>query len=81
MYKRSNTSKWYRYPVYPGISFELEPTDLVVRLAYVNFDGAKALAASETIPLDNALPLTFLQNYCSEPIEAVTRLAGWVQSL
>ena len=36
----------------PGEAFGRRPEELAMRVAYVDFDGAKALTASETIPLD-----------------------------
>lgn len=48
------------------------------RLAYVNFDGARALAASERVPLSEPLPEGFEARYCPQTIEAVDRLAEWL---
>ncbi|MDQ7826028.1 MAG: aminotransferase class I/II-fold pyridoxal phosphate-dependent enzyme [Candidatus Eremiobacteraeota bacterium] len=65
----------------PGEAFERPPGELTLRIAYVNFDGAKALAASENIPLDRKLPKRFLGDYCQETITAIEKLAGWIESL
>jgi hypothetical protein len=51
---------------------------LPARLAYVNFDGARALAAAETIPLDRPIEKDFLERYCAPTLEAVERLSSWV---
>ncbi|MCK4367996.1 MAG: aminotransferase class I/II-fold pyridoxal phosphate-dependent enzyme [Thermoplasmata archaeon] len=63
--------------ILPGASFERPRKELTARLAYVNFDGAKALSASETVPLDRELPPDFLETWCSDTLEGVTRIAQW----
>jgi aspartate aminotransferase len=62
----------------PGEAFGRPDSELTARLAYVNFDGAKALAASETVPLDVPLPEAFLEQQCSGPLRALHRLAEWM---
>jgi aspartate aminotransferase len=62
----------------PGADFERPLQELTARLAYVNFDGSEALAASRTIPLDAPLPSHFLNKHCAETLEAVQRIATWV---
>jgi aspartate aminotransferase len=65
--------------VLPGVAFGRPEKELTVRLAYVDFDGAGALAASETHPLDAPLPENFTDRYCLKVIEAVRRIAKWVR--
>jgi aspartate aminotransferase len=62
-----------------GSSFSREEQELTARLAYVDFDGARALAASRTIPLHDALPADFCKVYCSSVIAGVTAIAEWVK--
>jgi aspartate aminotransferase len=62
-----------------GSSFERPPQELTARLSYVNFDGTKALAASETIPLHLELPENFLMQYCANTIEGVQRISDWLR--
>jgi aspartate aminotransferase len=64
--------------VLPGASFARSPQELTTRLAYVNFDGARALAASEKIPLDEELPSSFTRQYCDGVLVGVERLVEWV---
>jgi aspartate aminotransferase len=64
--------------VLPGVVFERPPEELSVRLSYVNFNGAKALAASETIPLHNGLTEGFISQTCEETVAGVQRIADWV---
>jgi aspartate aminotransferase len=64
--------------VLPGASFQRPAEELTARLAYVGFDGAKALSASETIPLDQSLSDDFFELWCGDVIEATERIAEWV---
>ena len=64
----------------PGIAFERPPSELTARIAFVDFDGARALSASETFPLDQPLPVDFADAWCGSTIEAVKRTADWAAS-
>lgn len=64
--------------VLPGVSFQRPAEELTARLAYVDFDGAKALSASETIPLDQALSDDFFHQWCGDVLEATQRVVEWV---
>jgi aspartate aminotransferase len=64
--------------ILPGAEFDRPPEELTARLAYVDFDGAKALTASETIPLDQQLPDTFVETWCGNVLKAVELIAEWV---
>ncbi|MBI5501157.1 MAG: aminotransferase class I/II-fold pyridoxal phosphate-dependent enzyme [Deltaproteobacteria bacterium] len=63
--------------VLPGSVFERRTDELTLRLAFVDFDGARALAASETTPLDQPLPDSFVEQLCPGPLEGCRRLADW----
>jgi aspartate aminotransferase len=65
--------------ILPGSAFQRPRRELTARLAYVNFDGAKALAAGETVSIDQPLPPDFLDTYCRSTIVAVDRIARWVR--
>lgn len=58
----------------PGSVFGRPQEDLSLRLAYVDFDGAAALAAADVEP-----DAAFLQRYCPAMVTAAQRLADWVQ--
>ncbi len=62
----------------PGEVFGRPPGELTVRIAYVDFDGAKALSASETIPLDHPLPEDFTELWCFNTLKAMRTLIEWV---
>ncbi len=64
--------------VLPGVSFQRPAEELTARLAYVDFDGAKALSASETIPLDQSLSDDFFSLWCGSTLEATQRVVEWV---
>ncbi len=66
--------------VLPGESFARPEAELTARLAYVDFDGARALAASERIPLHTELPADFTRQWCSRVLEGTERLAQWVST-
>jgi aspartate aminotransferase len=64
--------------ILPGSAF-MQPEDvLTARLAFVNFDGAKALAMSESIPVNNDIPDDFDQYCCRSVIEGIENIVAWV---
>ena len=63
--------------ILPGADFNRPEEELSARLSYVDFDGAKALSASTTIPLHEPLPEDFTQQYCFNVIEAANKIAEW----
>jgi aspartate aminotransferase len=66
--------------ILPGVVFERPAEELTARLAYVDFDGARVLSASETIPLDEPLPETFLATHCGRVLEAMDQIADWLDA-
>ena len=62
----------------PGEAFGRAPEELTARIAYVDFDGARALVASRAVPDDQELDEAFLQSYCEPVMAAVDRLCAWV---
>jgi aspartate aminotransferase len=63
----------------PGSSFGRPKEEITARIAYVDFDGIKALTASEQIPLDQPLPEDFVDNWCSRVVEAMNLITDWTQ--
>ncbi len=63
--------------VLPGSAFQRPREELTARIAYVGFDGAKALIASEAIPLGHDLPADFIERWCGDMTEAVQRMTSW----
>jgi aspartate aminotransferase len=66
--------------ILPGVVFERPLSELTARLAYVDFDGARAITASETIPLHENLPDEFIQTWCYNVIKAVEAITDWIDS-
>jgi len=64
--------------ILPGSDFGRPPDELTARLAYVDFDGARALAAAERRPDDAPLGDAFLNDYTSSVVEAIEIIADWV---
>ncbi|WP_053238948.1 pyridoxal phosphate-dependent aminotransferase [Sandaracinus amylolyticus] len=63
----------------PGSVFGRPEEELTARLAYVDFDGARALSAVSVIPREQPLDETFLRRHCARVVEAVERIVGWVR--
>ena len=64
----------------PGSAFGLPEDDLRARLAYVDFDGAGALVAAESHPLDRPLPPEFLESHCGPVLRAAGLIADWLSA-
>jgi aspartate aminotransferase len=65
--------------ILPGAAFNRPANELSARIATVNFDGAKALAKCETIPLDQPLPENFSQTYCKQVLDGLKKMVKWLQ--
>ncbi|MGD2108299.1 MAG: aminotransferase class I/II-fold pyridoxal phosphate-dependent enzyme [Phycisphaerae bacterium] len=63
--------------ILPGVSFARPQRELTARLAYVDFDGDAALAASENTPLDERLEDKFVEQWCGLVVQGVGRIADW----
>ena len=65
--------------ILPGSEFGRSDDEMSARLAYVNFDGARAITASEAIAKHEPLTETFLRNWCPNTVEAIDRICAWAQ--
>ncbi len=65
--------------ILPGSSFGRPANELTARIACVDFDGAKALAAAEQIGADRELGDDFLADYCEKVIVATTKICEWLE--
>jgi aspartate aminotransferase len=65
--------------ILPGCEFGRPPGELTARVAYVDFDGARGLAAIETVETNGSLPEAFLRTYCGKILTAIERIGDWVQ--
>lgn len=64
--------------ILPGTDFGRPPEELTARIAYVDFDGARAMAAAEVLPRDAPLDEEFVAANCGRVIDGIDRLCEWV---
>ncbi|MCU0637840.1 MAG: aminotransferase class I/II-fold pyridoxal phosphate-dependent enzyme [Methanothrix sp.] len=64
----------------PGRVFERPDEELTARISYINFAGAKSLAAAETIVMHHDLPENFILDHCQDTLEGMQTLAKWLRS-
>jgi aspartate aminotransferase len=62
----------------PGAAFERPAVELTARLAYVDFDGARALEVSALTPLDEPPPEELATVACARVIAGIDALCGWL---
>ncbi len=65
--------------ILPGSSFGRPAKELTARMAFVDFDGARALAAAEQHAADQPLDEQFLRLYCERVLVAIERLCAWLK--
>jgi aspartate aminotransferase len=66
--------------ILPGVEFGRPVEELTARLAYVDFDGARALAAAQQFGPDDALDEDFLRTWCPSVTAAIDQLGEWLTS-
>ncbi len=64
--------------VLPGSAFNRPEDELTARMAYVDFDGSRALTASLNVPLHEPLPDDFLVHHCRKVIKGTEKLVDWL---
>lgn len=64
--------------ILPGSAFGRDDHELQARLAYVDFDGGRALYASQGIPLEVELDERFLRTFCPNVVNAIDRMVDWI---
>jgi len=62
----------------PGSAFGRSEEEMTARLAYVDFDGASALVAAESVPLDQTLSVRFLEDHCGPVLRALRLIKEWL---
>ena len=62
----------------PGTEFGRPPEELTLRLAYVDFDGSRALTAAQQRPMTEDLDRAFLELYCPNVVHGIEAMARWV---
>jgi aspartate aminotransferase len=63
--------------IVPGVAFARSRSEVTARLAYVDFDGDRTLAASEKVPLDQELPAEVVEHCCGRVLEGIRRISEW----
>lgn len=66
--------------VLPGSDFGRPAEELTLRLAYVDFDGARALVTAHQYYANRILDNEFLETCCPQVLRAVEHLCSWVAS-
>lgn len=66
--------------ILPGSDFARPAGELTARIAYVDFNGARALEESRRIPPDNPLDDAFTNEFCRPALTGIERLCDWVDS-
>ena len=67
--------------ILPGAAFERPPEELTARLAYVDFDGAKAIDHSRALGLENPIGVADLQECCGRVLDGIDALCSWLKNL
>jgi len=62
----------------PGCDFGCPPTQLTARIAYVDFDGARALAAADLEPRQRGLSRRFVEQHAGRVLQATERTVEWL---
>lgn len=66
--------------ILPGSSFGRPKSELTARMAFVDFDGARALTAVEQLSAGQGVDELFLREYCSRVMTAVDLMADWIKA-
>jgi aspartate aminotransferase len=64
--------------ILPGTEFGRPASELTARLAFVDFDGAKALQAVGNANHDTELTEDFLNKHCANVLDGISRICDWL---
>lgn len=64
----------------PGTAFGRPEHELSVRIACVDFDGGRAMAALDDLPPGTLPDTAFLARYCQPTFDGIERLCDWITS-
>jgi len=62
----------------PGSNFGRDPQELTLRFALVDFDGAKAMTALDSMPADQPVDAHFVETHCRTVVDGIRAVAAWV---
>ena len=63
-----------------GLHFGRPVREYTMRLAYVDFDGARCMAAADSVPSEIELDEHFLRMHCGAVLEAIDRICEWLKT-
>lgn len=61
----------------PGSACGRSESELTLRMAYVDFNGRRALEAAQKLPSDASVDESFLREHCGRVTEAIARICEW----
>lgn len=64
--------------VLPGVVFGRPADELTIRIAYVDFDGSKAMGAGLLVSGEEKIDNEFLTTYCNGMLKAIDLICEWV---
>ena len=67
--------------ILPGSDFGRPECEFTARLAYVDFDGEKALEGIKMLPEEQLPGEEYLRKYCGRMLEAIDRICHWVNNI
>ena len=67
--------------ILPGSDFGRQPEELTARLAYVDFDGKKAINALTDQKNGNNIDEEFIKKYCPKLVQAIFMIKEWLSKL
>ena len=66
--------------ILPGVSFGMQPEELIVRIAYVDIDGTKALNEAKMYNSPDEINDEFLEHYCGNVLKAINLIIDWIKN-
>lgn len=64
--------------ILPGSNFGRPDQELTARVAFVDFDGARAQAEAQRVPADQPLDRNYLEECCGGVLRAVELICEWI---
>ena len=65
--------------ILPGVVFGRPENELTARIAYVDFDGTKAINAAEKLKKGKDIDEEFIKTYCGNTLKAIDLLCDWLK--
>ena len=65
--------------ILPGTVFGRPENELTARIAYVDFDGKKAINAADKLKKGKVIDKEFLNSYCGNTVKAIDLLCNWLK--